>query len=113
MVYELSDGSVRYFQDKGRKYPFSAGADSLPLLRGLLTVNGRVNALSQRRVDETGDAARVLRDGEKLYVDKPCMKGNANLGATRPGTWSDDECAATPPLPTALWTAPASPPASI
>ena len=88
MVYQLADGSVRYFQDKGRKYPFSAGPESIPLLRGLLAVNVRVNQLSQERVDETGNAAAVLREGEHLYVDKPTMKSSKGCG-----TWSDDEYA--------------------
>lgn len=89
MVYQLADGSVRYFQDRGRKYPFDAGQEALPLLRGLLATNQRVFALSRERVEATGDAARTLKHGEALYADKPTMK--AHHGAR--GTWSDEEYA--------------------
>lgn len=90
MVYEMDhDGSVRYFQDRGRKYPFSAGANALPLLRGLLATNERVFAINKAIVDATGDAAATIRDGEQLYADKPTMK--QHHGAL--GTWSDEEYA--------------------
>ena len=89
MVYEMADGSVRYFQDRGRKYPFSAGPEALPLLRGLLTTNNRVFAINKSIVDATGDAAATIRHGEALYADKPTMK--AHHGAL--GTWSDEEYA--------------------
>ena len=89
MVYEMADGSVRYFQDRGRKYPFSAGPEALPLLRGLLATNNRVFAINKSIVDATGDAKATIRHGEALYADKPTMK--AHHGAL--GTWSDEEYA--------------------
>ncbi|KOO24615.1 hypothetical protein Ctob_000662 [Chrysochromulina tobinii] len=88
MVYELADGSVRYFQDEGRKYPFTAGPEALPLLRGLLATNVRVNQLSRERIEATGDVEAMIRHGEALYVDKPTMKSSRGKG-----TWSDDEYA--------------------
>eukprot|EP00900_Chrysochromulina_parva_P024422 jgi/Chrpa1/6613/Chrysochromulina_OHIO_Genome00003637-RA len=88
MVYELADGSVRYFQDEGRKYPFTAGPEALPLLRGLLATNVRVNQLSRERIEATGDVEATIRHGEALYVDKPTMKSSRGKG-----TWSDDEYA--------------------
>ena len=88
MVYVLGDGTLRYFQDRGRKYPFSAGPEALPLLRGLLATNERVNRLSQERVEATGNAEATLRYGESLYVEKPTMKSSKGCG-----TWSDEEYA--------------------
>ena len=89
MVYEMADGSVRYFQDRGRKYPFNAGPAALPLLRGLLHTNQRVFALNKAIVDATDNPTATLRHGETLYADKPTMK--AHHGAL--GTWSDEEYA--------------------
>mmetsp|Transcript_3770 Transcript_3770/g.8150 ORF Transcript_3770/g.8150 Transcript_3770/m.8150 type:complete len:460 (-) Transcript_3770:209-1588(-) len=89
MVYSLDDGSVRYFQDRQRKYPFAAGANALPLLQGLLSVNKRVFAISEARVQETGHPQETLDEGEALYCDKPTMK----LYHGAQGTWSNDEYA--------------------
>ena len=89
MVYLRTDGSVVFFQDRTRKYPFYAGLGAVPLLRGLLAVNSAVFAQSLARVAATGDADRVLAHGEALYADKPTMK--AHHGAL--GTWSDTEYA--------------------
>ena len=90
MVYEMvRDGSVQFYQDRGRKYPFKAGPEALPLLRGLLSTNHRVFAINRVIVEATGDAAETIRHGEDLYANKPTMK--AHHGAL--GTWSDEEYA--------------------
>uniref|UniRef100_A0A7S4FAZ1 Uncharacterized protein n=1 Tax=Chrysotila carterae TaxID=13221 RepID=A0A7S4FAZ1_CHRCT len=85
----MNDGSVCFFQDRGRKYPFTAGAEALPLLRGLLRVNERVFAIAKERVEATGNVRGIMAEGEALYADKPTMK--QHHGAK--GTWSDDEYA--------------------
>ena len=53
MVYELPDGSVCYFQDRNKQYPFTAGPEALPLLRGLLETNKRVFAINRKILDAT------------------------------------------------------------
>ncbi len=88
MVYLLRDGSALYFQDRTRKYPFRAGPEALPLLRGLLAVNKVVFARSLERVEATGDARGTLARGEAIYTDKPTMRSSKGLG-----TWSDAEYA--------------------
>ena len=89
MVYEMGDRSIKYFMDRGRKYPFTAGPEALPLLRGLITVNERINGIVNAIVAATDDPAATLAQGETLYADKPTMK--AHHGAK--GTWSDSEYA--------------------
>ena len=78
MVYAMTDGSVRFFQDRQRKYQFAAGAEALPLLRGLLNINERIFAISTARVEETDDPRATLEEGEALYRDKPRMKQHMN-----------------------------------
>ena len=55
MVYAMPDGTVTFFQDRRRQYPFFAGRAALPLLRGLLEVNQRIFAISRSRIDATDD----------------------------------------------------------
>jgi hypothetical protein len=89
MVYELPDGSVCYFQDRNRKYPFTAGPEALPLLRGLLKANKRVFSINRKLLDATNDIQETIQQGKVLYADKPTMK--QHNGAL--GTWSNDEYA--------------------
>lgn len=89
MVYEMPNGSVLYFQDRNKKYPFQAGPEALPLLRGLLETNKRVFAINQKLVDETEDVDATIQQGKALYAEKPTMK--QHHGAL--GTWSNDEYA--------------------
>ena len=44
------DGSVVYFQDRRRQYPFTGDAGTLSLLRGLLRVNSLLLPLADQRV---------------------------------------------------------------
>ena len=88
MVYEMGDGSIKYFMDNGRKYPFTAGASACSLLKGLLVTNTRVNAINADIVQATANPAATLKHGEVLYVEKPTMRSSHGKG-----TWSDDEYA--------------------
>jgi len=89
MVYMVQGGGARYFQDRKRQYPFEAGQDGLALLKGLLDANEVILPLSQKRLHETGDEDALLKEGERLYAEKPTMK--RHHGAK--GTWSDAEYA--------------------
>jgi hypothetical protein len=89
MVYELPDGSVCYFQDRNRKYPFTAGPEALPLLRALLKTNKRVFNINRKLLDATNDIQETIQQGKTLHADKPTMR--QHNGAL--GTWSNDEYA--------------------
>jgi len=90
MVYAQRDGAgVKYFQDRKRQYPFDGGLDALALLKGLLTANDVIMPISKKRMEDSGNAAELLKEGEKLYAEKPTMK--RHHGAK--GTWSDAEYA--------------------
>lgn len=89
MVYRMGDGSTKYFQDRNRKYEFTGGADALSLLEGLLRCNDRVLALGRERLEKQSNFEELLREGERLYAEKPTMKKHHGSK----GTWSDAEYA--------------------
>ena len=63
MVYAMADGSLTFFQDRRRQYPFHAGREAVPLLRGLIDANRAVFALARARVDATADPRATAAEG--------------------------------------------------
>jgi len=85
--FDEATGVCTYFQDRRRKWPFFTGPKGKDHLVALVTANATLRKRNTSLLEHAGDPERVAREGERLYVEKPTLRGDANV------TWSFDECA--------------------
>ena len=83
--FDEASGVCTYFQDRRRKWPFFTKAEGKEHLAALVTANATLRQRNQSLLEAAGDPASVAREGERLYVEKPTLRGDANV------TWSFDE----------------------
>mmetsp|Transcript_206 Transcript_206/g.439 ORF Transcript_206/g.439 Transcript_206/m.439 type:complete len:424 (-) Transcript_206:71-1342(-) len=79
-----------YFQDRRRKWPFYTDARGHVLLKSLVEANAALRNRNLALMRQLGDkmgvpADRIANEGERLYVNKPTLRGDDNV------TWSFDE----------------------
>ena len=78
-------GSCTYFQDRRRKWPFTTTAAGKEHLQALVVANAALRAQNAELLAAAGESSAVAAEGERLYVEKPTLRGDANV------TWSYDE----------------------
>jgi len=83
--FDDASGVCTYYQDRRRKWPFYTGPNGKDHLAALVASNATLRARNQALLEEAGEPAQVERDGERLYVEKPTLRGDANV------TWSFEE----------------------
>ena len=84
--FDAESGNCTYFQDRRRKWPFTTSALGRDHLQALVAANAALRKRNESLLAAAGeDPARVAQEGERLYVEKPTLRGDANV------TWSYDE----------------------
>lgn len=83
--FDEASGKCTYFQDRRRKWPFTTNEKGKDLLKALVGANSALRARNRSLLESVGNADDVEREGERLYVEKPTLRGDANV------TWSYDE----------------------
>eukprot|EP00962_Isochrysis_galbana_P061017 scaffold36169_cov107-Isochrysis_galbana.AAC.3 len=84
--WDEATGVCTYFQDRRRKWPFTAGVTGKAQLCALVSANAALRARNLQLLSAAGaEPDRVAQEGERLYVEKPTLRGDANV------TWSYDE----------------------
>ena len=83
--YDEATQKCTYFQDRRRKWPFYTGASGKEHLAALVAANSTLRDKNRALLEAAGDPERVAREGERLYVEKPTLRGDANV------TWSFEE----------------------
>ena len=74
-----------YFQDRRRKWPFTTSARGKELLEALVAANAALRKRNTSLLSAAGEPSSVEAEGERLYVEKPTLRGDANV------TWSYEE----------------------
>ena len=85
MWFDEASGKCTYFQDRRRKWPFTTNEKGKDLLKALVGANSALRERNRSLLVSAGNADDVEREGERLYVEKPTLRGDANV------TWSYDE----------------------
>ena len=83
--WDAPSGVCTYFQDRRRKWPFTTSARGKELLEALVAANASLRERNSSLLAAAGEPSRVAAEGERLYVEKPTLRGDANV------TWSYDE----------------------
>jgi len=83
--FDEASGKCTYFQDRRRKWPFTTNEKGKDLLKALVGANSALRERNRSLLVSAGNADDVEREGERLYVEKPTLRGDANV------TWSYDE----------------------
>ena len=83
--YDAASEKCTYFQDRRRKWPFYTGPKGKEHLEVLVAANKALRARNRALLEAAGEPDRVAAEGERLYVEKPTLRGEANV------TWSFDE----------------------
>ena len=76
-----------YFQDRRRKWPFTTTAAGKEHLQALVVANAALRAQNAELLAAAGESSAVAAEGERLYVEKPTLRGDANV------TWSSTSTA--------------------
>ena len=80
--FDAATDVCTYFQDRRRKWPFYTGAQGKEHLVALVRANATLRKRNRQLLEQAGEPDRVAREGERLYVEKPTLRGDANV------TWS-------------------------
>ena len=83
--FDEASGVCTYYQDRRRKWPFYTGTRGKELLAALVAANSTLRERNRALLADAGEPERVEKEGERLYVEKPTLRGDANV------TWSFDE----------------------
>ena len=83
--FDEASGVCTYFQDRRRKWPFYTGPAGKAHLVALVAANATLRERNAKLLEQAGEPSAVSREGERLYVEKPTLRGDANV------TWSFDE----------------------
>ena len=83
--YDESNQVCTYFQDRRRKWPFYTGERGKVHLSALVAANAALREQNARLLEVAGEPGSVAAEGERLYVEKPTLRGDQNV------TWSYDE----------------------
>ena len=83
--WDAPSGVCTYFQDRRRKWPFTTSARGKELLEALVAANAALRKRNTSLLSAAGEPSRVEAEGERLYVEKPTLRGDANV------TWSYEE----------------------
>ena len=83
--FDEDSGVCTYFQDRRRKWPFTTSAAGKEHLQALVVANTALRKRNASLLEAAGEPSRVEAEGERLYVEKPTLRGDQNV------TWSFDE----------------------
>ena len=83
--FDPESGVCTYYQDRRRKWPFTTGVAGKEHLTALVKANTALRQRNSTLLEAAGEPGRIAAEGERLYVEKPTLRGEANV------TWSFDE----------------------
>uniref|UniRef100_A0A7S4FA41 Methyltransferase domain-containing protein n=1 Tax=Chrysotila carterae TaxID=13221 RepID=A0A7S4FA41_CHRCT len=83
--FDEASGVCTYYQDRRRKWPFHTDSAGKEHLEALVRANATLRALNVELLLAAGEPGQIAAEGERLYVEKPTLRGNQNV------TWSFDE----------------------
>lgn len=94
VIVRVGKDRFKYFQDRGRRWPFWTGERGAKLLVDLLRDTARLLAINDQKITDK----EVLEHGERIYADKPTLKATRKqydneLGNSTVVTWSSEEYA--------------------